>query len=181
MPDEARGAPEFSRRLPLEEIKPDGSTVKLTANGEERERLARRFDLPGVERMIAEFRVTRGASGIPIRVFGRVSARVTQQCVISLEDFSSDISEDIEVEFVPGDDAVAADDFSVDGVEAETLDGDEIDLGELAAQHLAVALDPYPRKPGAESPEWSKGRENNEDSGRDSPFSVLAELRKKKS
>ncbi len=181
MPDEASGTPEFSRPLALDDIKPDGSNVKLTANDEEREWLARRFDLPSVERMVAEFKVTRGASGIPIRVFGRVNARITQQCVVSLEDFGSDIAEDIEVEFVPGDDAGAAEDFSIDGVEVETLDGDEIDLGELAAQHLAVTLDPYPRKPGAEAPEWSKGRENKEDSGQENPFSVLAELRKKKS
>lgn len=181
MPDDAGGTPEFSRRLAVEDIKPDGSNVKITANGEEREWLARRFDLPAVERMAAEFKVTRGASGIPIRVIGRVSARITQQCVVSLEDFDSDIVEEIEVEFVPGDDTAAGEDFSVDGVEAETLDRDEIDLGELAAQHVAVALDPYPRKPGAETPEWSKGRENNEDSGQDNPFSVLAELRKKKS
>lgn len=181
MPDEASGTPEFSRRLALEDIKPDGSNVKITANSEERAWLACRFELPSVERMVAEFRVTRAASGIPIRVFGRVSARITQQCVVSLEEFDSDISEDIEVEFVPGGDVGAAEDFTVDGAETETLDGDEIDLGELAAQHLAVALDPYPRKPGAETPDWNKGRENKEDSGQDNPFSVLAELRKKRS
>ncbi|MGD9801132.1 MAG: hypothetical protein AB7V02_11105, partial [Parvularculaceae bacterium] len=33
----------------------------------------------------------------------------------------------------------------------EPLDGDEIDLGELLVQHLSLALDPYPRKDGAES------------------------------
>jgi len=179
MPDDASGPPEFSRMLALDDIKPDGSSVKLVANNEERERLARRFDLPKVERMAADFKVTRGASGIPIRVIGRVSARITQQCVVSLEDFSTDISEEIEVEYLPGDDTDAGEDFSVDGIDAETLDGDQIDLGELAAQHLAVTLDPYPRKPGAEPPEWSKGRENKEESGTDSPFSVLSELRKK--
>ncbi len=179
MTGDERGAPEFSRLFALEDIKPDGSSVKLTANREERERLARRFDLPKVERVVADFKITRGASGIPIRVIGQVSARITQQCVVSLEDFSSDISEDIEVEYIPGDDTGGAEDFSVDGVDAETLDGDKIDLGELAAQHLAVTLDPYPRKPGAEPPEWSKGRENKEEFGADSPFSVLAELRKK--
>lgn len=179
MPDEANAAPEFSRRIALDDIKPVGSVVKFTATDEERERLARRFDLPNVDRVVAEFRVTRGASGIPIRVIGRVTARVTQQCVVSLDAFTSDIGDDIEVEFVPGDDTADAEDFSVDGVEAETLNGDEIDLGELAAQHLAVALDPYPRKPGAEPPEWAKGRENKEESAADNPFSVLSELRKK--
>lgn len=179
MPDEAHTAPEFSRPLALDDIKPDGSIVKLTATDEERERLARRFDLPDVERMVAEFKVTRGASGIPIRVIGHVEARVTQNCVVSLEAFTSEVGDDFEVEFVPGDDAAAAEDFAAEGVDAEPLNGDEIDLGELAAQQLAVALDPYPRKPGAEQPEWAKGRENKEESGTDNPFSVLSELRKK--
>ena len=30
-------------------------------------------------------------------------------------------------------------------LDTETLDGDVIDLGEIAAQALALALDPYPR------------------------------------
>lgn len=180
MPGDVSAAQEFSRPIALEDIKPDGSVIDITATEEERNCLARRFDLPSVERMAAKFTVTRGASGIPIRVIGRVTARVSQQCVVSLDDFSSDLSEDIEVEFLPGDDVGTDDDFDIEGVDAETLDGEEIDLGELAAQHLALALDPYPRKPGAEAPEWTKGRENKEESDRDNPFSVLAELRKKK-
>lgn len=179
MPVETNAELEFSRPLALDDIKPSGTVVKLTATDDEQERLARRFDLPDVARMVAEFRVTRGASGIPIRVIGRVVARVTQRCVVSLEAFSSDVSDDIEVEFVPGDDAATAEDFAADDVEAEFLSGDQIDLGELAAQHLALALDPYPRKPGAEPPEWTKGRENKEESKADNPFSVLSELRKK--
>jgi len=75
MPVETNAELEFSRPLALDDIKPSGTVVKLTATDDERQRLARRFDLPDVARMVAEFRVTRGASGIPIRVIGRVAAR----------------------------------------------------------------------------------------------------------
>ena len=180
MPADRGVEPELSRPLALDDIQAGGSVVKFMASDEERDRLARRFDLPEVEQLVADFKVTRGASGIPIRVIGRVRARVSQRCVVSLQIFSSDVSEEIEVEFVPGDDAAVAEDFAAEGADSEALDGDQIDLGELAAQHLALALDPYPRKPGAEPPVWSKGSENKEESPPDSPFSVLSELRKKK-
>jgi hypothetical protein len=34
--------------------------------------------------------------------------------------------------------------------EPEPLEGDRIDLGEIVAEELALAIDPYPRAPGAE-------------------------------
>ena len=50
------------------------------------------------------------------------------------------------------------------------VDG-KVDLGALAAEFLALALDPYPRKPGAEfaAPEVAEP---------DSPFAELARLAK---
>ena len=53
------------------------------------------------------------------------------------------------------------------------VDG-KIDLGALAAEFLALGLDPYPRKPGvAFDPPEPQG-------GRDSPFAALAEPKKKR-
>ena len=59
----------------------------------------------------------------------------------------------------------------------EALDG-QIDLGELAVVHLALGLDPYPRAPGAafKAPSWV---EKDGKSEPESPFAVLAQLKKK--
>jgi len=54
----------------------------------------------------------------------------------------------------------------------EPLEGGVIDIGEAAAQQLSLALDPYPRAPGAGLGEASGGMG-------DSPFAALAKLREK--
>jgi len=54
------------------------------------------------------------------------------------------------------------------------LPAEGIDLGELVVQELAVALDPYPRAPGAEVPEAYRPPEVEEESG---PFAALKVLK----
>jgi hypothetical protein len=50
-----------------------------------------------------------------------------------------------------------------------------IDLGEAVAQQLALALDPYPRAPGAALPEDLRA-----ETGAESPFAVLERLKRGK-
>lgn len=51
------------------------------------------------------------------------------------------------------------------------FEGNQIDLGEAAAEQLGLALDPYPRMPGAELPEAEADVELH-------PFARLAGLRR---
>lgn len=172
--------PEFSRRLAIDDIARDGSVVTLEATADERRRLAERFGLLALDRLTATLTVTRGLSGIPIRVQGRLSASVVQECVVSLEPVSSEINEIIDVEYVPMADDGDSEGFSLDEPEPpEALDGDSLELGELVAQHMSLALDPYPRKEGAKPPEWESGGAEDGENVAENPFSVLAGLRKK--
>ena len=116
-----------------------------------------------------------------MRVTGAVDAEVTQICVVSLEPFAATIDEPVEVRFAPAAEASAARRGGESGDEASfDLDGEDepdpivegrIDLGALAAEFLALGLDPYPRKPGVEfgrprpraptlrrSPRWQPSR-----------------------
>ena len=52
----------------------------------------------------------------------------------------------------------------------ETFEGDTIDLAEVWMEFLALAIDPFPRAPGAELPETA-------DDPKPSPFAALAALR----
>ena len=67
---------------------------------------------------------------------------------------------------------------------AQPLDGDSVDIAEVAAGDLALAIDPYPRKTGA-SLELSPGPGGrwaavHEGIGRASSFEMLAALKGKK-
>ena len=175
MTDASLETPEFSRPISVDDIDAEDVAVELEATAAERRRLADRFGLLEIGALTARLTVSRGSSGIPIRVFGRFRAALTQCCGVSLDPFDSVVENSVEVEFVPAVDVPIVEEFDIDDADPpEPLQGSEIDLGELVAQHLAVSLDPYPRKSGAEAPTW----DGSADSTDDNPFAVLEKLRK---
>ena len=124
-----------------------------------------------------------GAEGL--RVTGRVAARVRQVCVVSLDEFASDIDEPVDVRFVPEVEAEtlaaahAARSPGADDDEADDLPdpiiGGRIDLGALVAEALVLGLDPYPRKPGVA---FSEPALPEPDAPAASPFAVLRDLKR---
>jgi hypothetical protein len=60
---------------------------------------------------------------------------------------------------------------------AEELTDGRIDLGEVVAQQLAVALDPYPRAPGADGRFAQSDQEGAAAKGGNTPFAALERLR----
>lgn len=141
----------ISRPFPLHRLTPAGIDVEVVADGPERAALAADLALVAIHDLVARFRVTGSAQRV--RVTGRITARVEQTCVLSLDPFETTVQDDVEVEFAPPPPgpAVAAEpglEVEADLDRPEELVGDRIDLGTITAEFLALALDPYPRKPG---------------------------------
>jgi Large ribosomal RNA subunit accumulation protein YceD len=155
--------PEFSCRVELARLGAHEAIYPLSADAGEREALARRFDLLSLGRLEAEIRLQRLGGGM-VRVSGRFRADVVQACVVSLSPFESEIEQDFTVLYGPTQPGKSV---LVDLVAelVEPLEGSAIDIGEAVAQQLALALDPYPRAPGANL-EW---REDDAGSSRPSP------------
>lgn len=93
-----------------------------------------------------------------VHVAGHVTARIGQTCVVTLDPIENDIDEEIDLIFAPEEQiARATEEFAegVTGGEVEFAEPPEpivngtIDLGRLATDVLYLAIDPYPRKPGA--------------------------------
>jgi uncharacterized metal-binding protein YceD (DUF177 family) len=139
--------PEFSRRVELARLGFHEAVYPISAKPEERDALARRFGLLSLDRLEAEIRLQRLAGGM-VRVNGRLGADVVQACVISLEPVTSVLQQDFAVLYGRAESrrSVMVD---LETDEIEPFDGDAIDIGEGVAQQLALALDPYPRAPGA--------------------------------
>src|SRR5262249_58019291 len=99
-----------------------------------------------------------------------------QTCVVTLEPMTSELREPIDLAFEPPRaDARPADGDDIDPRaedEPETLVDGVADLGAAATEFLLLAIDPYPRKPGAvfDAPK-------SDDSGAH-PFAALAALKK---
>ena len=121
----------------------------------------------------AELSATPWFDGVQIE--GRWRARVVQTCGVSLEDFASDLGGAFRVRLAPqGSDLLPDPEAEIPlDLEAddppELLEGDEIDLGGYVVEHLALEIDPFPRKPGVvfEPPADTEER---------SPFAVLKRL-----
>ena len=166
----------FSRPLKVEAVPHDGLDRRVEADAAERAELARRFGLVGVAELVGDFHIER--FGREARVTGEVDALVTQICVVTLEPFDERVTEEVDVRFAPPADErkphVAKKEetlnFDEDDEPDPIVDG-KIDLGALAAEFLALGLDPYPRKPGAEFA--APAAEEDEDS----PFAPLIELK----
>jgi hypothetical protein len=142
----------FSRPLTASDVPDAGTHVTLTATPEERAALAKLLKLPEIKALQAELDV-KPAVGGGIRVTGEVTAGVVQTCVVTLEPFAAQVREAVDVRYAA--DAAPAEaggEHEADLDAPDALIGGAADLGALAVEHLALGLDPYPRKPGLEAP-----------------------------
>ena len=94
-----------------------------------------------------------------VRVKGHVSVSIVQDCVVTLDPVEQQIEEDFEAIFLPENSRLAkrVQDGSAELVLdpegpdlPETFTGDSIDVGAVAAEFAALAIDPYPRKQGVD-------------------------------
>jgi uncharacterized metal-binding protein YceD (DUF177 family) len=139
--------PEFHRPVSLDRIGPHGLDLTVEASPGECAALAVRMKLPAVLTLSCVFHLIR-ESRDKILARGYLKVQLTQTCVISLEDFDAGLEETFQVRFVPV--GEEADDIDPEADDEVPFEGNVIDLGEAAAEQLGLALDPYPRMPGAE-------------------------------
>lgn len=170
--------PEFSRALPVERIPPAGAEEIVEAELDEREALARRFGLTAIHALRGRFTARPWRRG-GVEVRGHVEAEVEQISVISLEPFIAHVSEAVtryyQAETTAGHRPAAVSLEALEDDEPDVIAGGAIDLGELAAETLALALDPYPRRPGEVfSPDQGVAGGGKTES----PFQVLERLKK---
>jgi len=170
-------APEFSRAVRIDAIGVEPRHMAIEAEPEELAALSRRFGLVAIDRLAAEADIAR-KQGAAVVARGRVTAAVTQSCVASGEPVEAAIDEPFEVEFRPTPAADADDEIELGQSELDVVffDGGVIDLGEAVAETVALALDPYPRAPGAAEALKAAGVKSEEEAG---PFGALAGLRDK--
>lgn len=166
--------PEFSRPERLDTIGNGERAVTVEADADERRRLAGRFNLIAIDHLAGTLALSREAAGVRVR--GQVDAVVTQACSVTGEPLAAVVDEPIDLLFTTpptGGDEIELGDDSIDVV---FHDGGSIDLGETTAETMALALDPFPRGPGAEAALRDAGIKSEGEAG---AFGVLAALLKK--
>ena len=169
---------EFSRPLDVARLEDgDHEQLDLAADAAECLALAKRFSIAAIKNLSADLIIRR--QGRQVIALGNLKAEAIQTCVVSLDPIEVRIEDAIEVVFDPDvrpsgefDEIIDLDPDSEDPPEA--LVDNEIDLGETVAQQIALLLDPYPRKPDAETDPRFVDKVAVE---RKNPFEVLKRLK----
>lgn len=159
-------APEMSRTFALSRIGA-GAQFLVEANAEERVALAGRMGILSIEALSCRFDL-QFLDSDTVQARGCLRARLTQTCVVTLEPFATDLQEDFSIRFVPAGTQSEEIDFEAD--DEIGYEGSVLDLGEAASEQLALALDPFPRRPGAELAEDHSEQQEG-------AFAALARLR----
>ncbi|HTV70759.1 MAG TPA: DUF177 domain-containing protein [Rhizobiaceae bacterium] len=150
-----------------------GMPVVIDADEKQRAALAREHGLEAVSRYHADMIVAAWKNG-GVRVSGTVEAEITQACVMTLEPIESKIAEKVTAVFLPEESKLLRLDFhtaneivlNADGPDGpEVFSGDTIDVGALAEEFFALAIDPYPRKKGVSAPETPENDVSDEKRG----------------
>jgi len=183
MPKQMEMEEEFSRIFPVRKIPASGLDATLTATPEECAALAERLGILACERLSAQLRLTASdADGRRVTATGRLTARTVQACVVSLEPVPQEIDEEVSLLFL--DESLIGSEATQVFVDADPEDDvpfpitqGSLDAGAAIAESLALALDPYPRKAGAELPPETEETDGSEGRERPNPFAVLGALR----
>jgi uncharacterized metal-binding protein YceD (DUF177 family) len=159
----------LSRPVDVGRLPRGRAEVTVEASPEECAALARTFDIPAVRDLVGRF-VLSGTLN-RLTVTGTVEAVATQICTVTLEPFEVPVREPVEVVFSDAPPSEDEDEGTAENAPEppDPIVNGRIDLGALAAEFLALGLDPYPRKPGVDFEPVASGPESG-------PFDVLRRL-----
>ena len=143
--------------------------------------IARHLGVASLEALKASYSLSR--NGDRVKLEGKITAALHQTCVVTLEAFPVALKVPVKLDFVPEAElaTLAAGDTGEGEIDIEVLLNEEdppepivdgvIDLGSITLEFLALALDPYPRKPGVSFDESAP------EAAPESPFAALARLK----
>ncbi len=178
--------PELSRRVRLDPaLYRNGRRMEIAAEGQECAALAQRFSLQEITSLQAHVTLSPLREARYLTVEGQVRARVVETCSVTLAPLPVALDEPFAVVFDLKAPETATVDMALTGPELadtpEPLTGDNLDVGELVAEHLALALDPWPRSPEAVvewgDPQGPSPEQEAQAQAAAHPFAALARLK----
>jgi uncharacterized metal-binding protein YceD (DUF177 family) len=178
---------EIERIVDLDRMGAGGAAVEIVASEGERLALARRFGFLALPAFSARVTVDRRAGGRVV-VEGRLRGKIVQACILTLDPVTQELDEAFRIVFTQD----LAEDRDPESGEAlvsaqadapEPLPGNLLDIGEIVAEQLSLAADPYPRRAGVKLedvlPKPRHGSRPGRNEQRRHPFAGLAALRDK--
>ena len=175
--------PSFNVPFDLGSLSDAGAEIQLAPNAAERAAIAQWLEIEAVDQLTATVRLSRSGDD-EYTYRASFAADVVQPCVVTLEPVPSHLEGEFERLFRVMPRAVgghrrkgapppaSVELSSLEDDDPELIEGRSVDLAAPVIEEVSLALDPYPRAPGAafEAPKEEK-------SPADSPFAVLEALK----
>ncbi len=178
---------EIERVIDLDRLGRSGSALEIVASESECAALAKRFGFLSLQGFAARVTVDL-QPGDQVVVEGRLRGKIVQACVLSLEPVTQELDDTFRIVFQK-DLAEERDPESGEAVlnaqadAPEPLAGNMLDVGEIVAEQLSLAAEPYPRRPGVKLadvlPKSKGGARRGAPGQQRHPFAGLAALRDK--
>lgn len=178
---------EIERIIDLDRLGRSGSAVEIAATESECAALATRFGFLSLQGFAARVTVDLQL-GEQVIVEGRLRGKIVQACVLTLEPVTQELDDAFRIVFQK-DLAEERDPESGEAVlnaqadAPEPLAGNMLDVGEIVAEQLSLAAEPYPRRPGVKLedvlPKSKGGPRRGAPGQQRHPFAGLAALRDK--
>lgn len=163
----------------VRDVPQDGLDIRRSATAEECQALAQELGIPAIEALEVTYRIVAKTGG-RFALNGTIAARVTQDCVVSLDPIDAKVHAVLDIVYTPepsdqGEEVEASAD-DLDKPDEEPIEHGTIDVGRVVMEELVAGLDPYPRREDAKF-DWTdvKGEAAGEH-----PFAALAKLRQPK-
>ena len=175
--------PPFSRSIAPDHASSAQLQGRIEASAAELAKLAAFYRVDGITQLALDYSLDPLPSA-RWRLTGELTAELTQLCGVTLEPVPETIREDVSLEFWP-EHLIAREDAGRISEADDILDSDppepivngRIDLGHLAGELFASALNPYPRKAGVEF-DWTDSKAAAAEAA-SKPFAALARLKAK--
>ncbi len=174
---------EFSRMVEVTKLGKQGRLFKLSSTPAENKALSERYLILQINNLEADCQI------VPLekrrfQLSVILKAVVKQECGVSLEPVEENIAVSFSIildnspqEIQKNDNEI---DFAMEDEDIEYFNSDEIDVGEIIAQHLSLEINPYPRKKGATGKELGKKIIKEKEAAleleKKNPFAILQSL-----
>jgi uncharacterized metal-binding protein YceD (DUF177 family) len=178
---------ELERIVDIDRMGPGGAALEIAATDSERAALAKRFGFLGLPAFSARVTIDR-RPGARVVVEGRLRGKIVQACILTLDPVTQDLDEGFRIVFkqdlTEERDPESGEALVSPQADApEPLPGHMLDVGEIVAEQLSLAADPYPRRPGAKLedvlPKPRRDARGGRPEQRRHPFAGLAALKDK--
>ncbi len=141
---------------------------KLTATPDELNAIAERLGVIGATQADGEISLWREGKRAELR--GALNARLTRQCVVTLEPMEEAVKDEFAIRYEPTENGDLDEDAREDDEDIliEPMEGESLFLGEVLIQQLAVSMAAHPRSTDADALLAKYGRDEAA-----SPFAAL--------